>query len=106
MTLTLSANESIINTNMENVVDTSKEYTIGDIRKYGVFPWAKHYKTIVKFVKKDFFGENILKTRIEGEKQNTRYFIKGENIINYLNKYGHVLKVNVRLNKTWQKKKK
>jgi hypothetical protein len=92
MTLTLNANESIINTNMENVVDTSKEYTIGDIRKYGVFPWAKHYKTIVKLVRKDMERENILQARITGENQNTRYFIKGKNIIKYIKRYGNVLK--------------
>lgn len=87
--LTKSVNENMM-LGMEQV-DTSKEYTIGDIRKSGVFPWAKHYQTIVRFVKKDFFGENILKARIEGEKQNTRYFIKGENIIKYLKKHGDVL---------------
>jgi len=79
------------------------EFSVQGIRAIGAIPWAKSYRTLTKIIKQDFFGENILKARIEGEGRQQRYFVKASNIINYLEKYGPALMATVRKPKqTWK----
>lgn len=83
-----------------------KEFSQAEFRTFRLFPWAVDSRTWGKIIKADMFGENILKTRIEGEGYTTRYLIKGKNIIKYINKYGPLMMGKVRKPKqnTWQKK--
>ena len=69
----------------------SKEYSIGEIVKHKLFPWATHIATVRKTVKADMRSKNELSTRIEGSGHTTRYHIKGSNIKKYVAKYGHIL---------------
>lgn len=71
---------------MEHKVDTTKEYTIRDIIKSGLLPW-RNYRTIGEMVRRDQKEENILNVRIEGENKNTRYYIKGSNLLKFIKKY-------------------
>lgn len=80
-----------------------KEFSQAEFRKYRLFPWAIDSRTWGKVIKADMFGENILKTRIEGSGYETKYFIKGKNITKYLNKYGSLMMGQVRQSK-WQTK--
>lgn len=87
---------------MENKVEfpikleTRKEYTSEEIQQYGLIPWAKSSRKVTQLIKEDFFGENKMKARIEGIGVRTRYFVKGQGIINYVN---HVTQ------KKWNQKK-
>ena len=87
---------------MEKEVDNflqenrTKEFSVNEFREHRLLPWALNYRTLTRLVKSDFFGENVLKARIEGEGNGARYFIKGENIINYKKKYGTVMMLRVR----------
>ncbi len=80
-----------------------REFSQADFRAHRLFPWAIDSRTWVKLIKADMFGENILKTRIEGEKYSTKYLIKGKNIIKYINKYGALMMGKIRESK-WQQK--
>lgn len=70
--------------------------------KFRFFPWAKDTRTWKRVITNDMFGENILKTRIEGEGHTSRYFIKGKNIIKYLNKYGSLKMSEIRNPNKWK----
>ncbi len=52
-------------------------------------PQFRTMTTLKKYIVRDFFGDNILKVIISGEDRDTKYEIKGSNIIKYLKKYGH-----------------
>lgn len=67
------------------------EYTVEGIRAMGLFPWARNARTIVKIIKLDMEGDNELRARVEGEKNGKRYFIKGKDILSYIERYGAVL---------------
>lgn len=73
-----------------------REFNQADFRTFRFFPWAIDSRTWGKIIKADIAGENLLKTRIEGEGYTTKYFIKGKNIIKYLNKYGQLMMSKVR----------
>ena len=69
-------------------VEPDRTYTLRSISKERLFPWAKDRRTIVKIVKKDYWGSNMLRAEISGEGLNAEYAIKGRNIIKFLRKYG------------------
>lgn len=73
-------------------IDPKKEYNLFEIEKAGFFFWVKTSRSCRKIVKKDFFGENILKAEISGEGEGTAYKIKGSHIIKFLEKYGEAMK--------------
>ena len=88
-------------------IKSCKGYEFGqsDFMTFRFFPWAKDSRTWKRIIENDMLGENILKTRIEGEGYSTKYFIRGENIIKYLKKYGllkmsEIRRSNERKNKT------
>lgn len=69
-------------------VDPDREYNLTHIKREGLFPWAIDVRTIRKAVKRDFWGENLLKAEISGTGKGADYKIKGRNIIKFLEKYG------------------
>lgn len=82
------------------------EFSSQEIRTQGLFPWARNDRTIVKLIERDTTsGENILRARIEGEGRQRRYFIKGRQIIKYIEKYGPALMVRVPKPKRHEHKK-
>ena len=85
--------------------NSNHEFSQRDFMKYGFFPWAKDSRTWGSFVRADMLGENLLKTRIEGEGHQIKYFIKGSNIIKFLNKYGSLLMSTVRTPRNAKNKK-
>lgn len=75
-------------------IDPKKEYELTTLAKLGVFP-QKDLRTLRKIVQRDYWGENLLKAKIEGEGNGKRYQIKGANIIKFLERYGSGLALTV-----------
>lgn len=69
---------------MMNRIYPNKYYSLNEILKDNLFPWAQSLRTIKRFVETDAKEKNILKAVRTGERSGTRYLIKGENIINYI----------------------
>lgn len=82
--------------------DPKREYAIADVKRMGLIPWARNYRTLQKIVVQDFFGENVLEARIEGEGRQVRYLMKGANIIKFIKRYGPMARKSKR---TWIKQK-
>lgn len=79
-----------------------REYSIAEIREHRLMPWARDYRTIGKAIKRDFFGENKLQARIEGEGRQARYYIRGKHLLAYIEIYGPYLMGTARRPKrTW-----
>jgi len=82
--------------NMSKIQTTTKklnkkleeELGLSEITKLGLFPGAKDLKTIRSIVQKDMDGKNLLKVKISGKGQSTRYAIKAKNIVKFLALYG------------------
>jgi hypothetical protein len=47
--------------------------------------WVKTYKTILKYVSEDYV--DILKPRVTGTKTGKRYYVKKENLDNFIDKF-------------------
>lgn len=71
--------------------DPEREFNQTEFLEHRLFPWALDSRTWTKIIVRDKTTENILKARIEGEGYNSRYFIKGKNILTYINKYGSLM---------------
>ena len=69
-------------------IKANEEYNLTNIKDEGLFPWTKNLQTIRKIVKKDYWGENMLKAEVGGEKQGMEYRIKGKHIIQFIKVYG------------------
>lgn len=67
-----------------SVIDPSRWYTIKNLRDEGLIPWRKSLPGIRQLVLADKGSKDILKTAIQGRGQNTRYHIKGDNLIRFL----------------------
>lgn len=65
-------------------IDPRKYYNLREIQLQEIIPWAKGIKSLRQLVDADMITENRLKAIKKGSNTGTRYFIKGENIINYL----------------------
>src|SRR3990167_9054879 len=74
-------------------IKPEQEYNLSHIRDEGLFPWTKNLQTIRKTVKKDYWGENMLKALVTGVGQALEYRIKGKHIIKFLKIYGHGLEM-------------
>lgn len=64
--------------------DPNKIYTISDIVKNKYFPWLKSHTSIAKWINNDLNNRNILKATRVGTGTGVRYYIKGENILNFI----------------------
>lgn len=89
---------------MHPKINPRKDYTSTDILRENLFPWAKHPLTLKKLIRKDAQGENLLEVKIEGVGRQTRYLIKGKNLLRFTRKYGTYLLGNVRKAKTNKKR--
>ena len=83
-----------------------KEFNQTEFKMFRLFPWAIDSRTWKKVVRADLSGENLLQAIVKGEGNKARYFIKGKNIIKYINKYGPLMMGKVRKpKKLWKKQK-
>lgn len=84
----------------------SSELSLQDIRSQNLVPWARDFRTLGKMIKQDFFGENLLEARIEGEGRQARYFIRASNLLTYIETYGPYLMGTTRKPKQlWKKQR-
>jgi hypothetical protein len=67
------------------------EFGMEGIRSLGLFPWTRNDRTITRLIRRDREAENVLGARIEGTGRRTRYFVRGDRIIRYLERYGSLL---------------
>lgn len=68
----------------KNKIDAKKIYSIKEIADDNLIPWRKSHPGVKVMVDADKQDKNILKTVIVGEGYNTRYYIRGENLINFI----------------------
>lgn len=68
----------------KNLVDPRAWYSLQDIVRDKMFPWASTFSTVRRIVEMDKAGKNFLKPMIQGEGRAKKYQFKGENIINFL----------------------
>lgn len=59
-------------------------YTMQDIVRDRMFPWATSFWSVRNFVKLDSDKTNILKPLIVGKGRATKYHFKGSNIIKFI----------------------
>lgn len=69
-------------------VKESEFYTLQDIVKNKMFPWATSFWSVRNIVAKDRDSKNILKATITGEGKAKKYHFKGANIIRFVNGVG------------------
>ena len=74
-------------------IKPEREYNLTNIKDEGLFPWTKNLQTIRKIVKKDYWGDNMLKAQISGTGGGVDYRIKGRGIIKFINLFGPGLMV-------------
>lgn len=60
-------------------------YTLQDIVREKMFPWAHSFWSVRNVVKLDKENGNILKAAITGKGRATKYHFKGENITKFVN---------------------
>lgn len=60
-------------------------YTLQDIVREKMFPWAHSFWSVRNVVKLDKEKTNILKAAITGKGRATKYHFKGSNIIKFVN---------------------
>jgi menaquinone-dependent protoporphyrinogen IX oxidase len=70
---------------MTTKIKPQEYYSMQKIVQGKLFPWAKTYPTVRKFVEHDQQTGNFLKAIISGEGNAKKYRFKGENIIKFIN---------------------
>jgi len=60
-------------------------YTLQDIVRAKMFPWAHSFWSVRNVVNLDKDKSNILKAAITGKGRGTKYHFKGSNIIKFVN---------------------
>ncbi len=78
---------------MEDVVeilrkDSQKVYTVDNIQRMKLMPWARNSRTIVKILQADIQGPNFLGTQITGTDKHTCYLVPKKQLIKYLQIHG------------------
>lgn len=68
-------------------IDPQAWYTMQDIVKGRMFPWARHVSTVRNITIQDRKKKNILKASITGKKTGTKYLFRGENILKFINEF-------------------
>jgi len=68
----------------EKFIEPNKWYTLSEMVGARLFHWCKDIATYRRFILADREARNLLKTVIIGEGRQSKYQIKGKNIINYL----------------------
>lgn len=59
-------------------------YSLLDVVRDKMFPWAHSYWSVRNIVKRDLDGANVLKTIVIGSGKATKYHFKKENIIKFV----------------------
>lgn len=59
-------------------------YNLSQVATHKMFPWCHSFVAVRYAVNRDLAGANILKTVVTGEGRATKYHIKGENIIKFI----------------------
>lgn len=62
-------------------------YTLQDIVRGKMFPWASSFWSVRNVVQIDSKGKNLLKPNITGKGRGTKYHFKGENIIRFVKQW-------------------
>lgn len=73
-----------------------KYYTVTDLVRTRIIPWAKHNRTINKIIEADLEGYSVLKAEVSGTDEYRQYRIAKKNLIKYLKIYGPALMATVR----------
>ena len=68
------------------MIKQEKYYTLSEINRLHFIPWIKSYPTLKRWVFKDMEKDNLLHVKMIGNKSGRRYLIKGQHIIEYLEK--------------------
>ncbi len=82
-----------------------KFYTVTDLTKTHLIPWAKDNRTLIKHIEADRASSNILRAEITGTDNYRSYLIAHKNIIKYLKIYGPVMMTTIRKPKSNDKRK-
>lgn len=68
-------------------IDPDGWYTMQDIVRDKMFPWASSFWSVRNLVALDGRNKRILKTNIKGTGRATKYHFKGENIIKFISEF-------------------
>lgn len=63
-------------------IDKNAVYSLSTVHKKGFIPMIKDFKTLREYIKRGY-----LKASIYGTKQQKRYYVSGENILEFLDKF-------------------
>ena len=66
------------------IIKPDESYTLQDIVRNKMFPWASSFWSVRNFVALDGEKTNILKPLIVGKGRATKYHFKGSNIIKFI----------------------
>lgn len=66
-------------------IDAAEWYTLQDIVRLKLFPWASSFWSVRNVVAQDRILGNLLKATITGTGRGTKYHFKGSNIIKFIN---------------------
>ena len=69
-------------------INPEETYDISEMVNRKMFWWVKDFRSYNSIIMHDYKNENIMQTKMTGEKRGIRYEIKGRDIINFINKYG------------------
>lgn len=67
-----------------NNIEPDKMYTASEILENKFFSWINSYATLSKWIEQDRTNWKILNAVKNGEGPGTRYYIKGQNIIDFI----------------------
>lgn len=65
-------------------IDPKTWYTMQDIVRHCMFPWATSFWSVRNVVTLDRAKTNVLKATVTGTGRGTKYHFKGEHIINFI----------------------
>lgn len=65
-------------------IEPSEWYSLQDIVRAGMFPWARSFWSVRNIVNLDRKNTNILRAMIAGTGRGTKYQFQGENIIQFI----------------------
>lgn len=80
-------------------------YSVTEIKRAGLIPWARDHRTIIKIIEQDAEGAHLLNAKVEGTGRQLRYTIEGKNLKRYLTKTAPLLMHAVRKPKQYGKER-
>lgn len=67
------------------------QYTLMEIARDGIIPWARDHRTIIKLIENDANGAQLLAANVTGAGRQRRYTIEGKNLKKYLTRTAPLL---------------